>query len=179
MSNTPPVAPLRDQVWQLVNPDPNLDQNSSDSVVVDPQVWIWSLDENQAAGLFPGLVGNRLDPVPANAQFWWAERADNWWQTVANDTSGGARQLAANTLDGLFAPPRCTLEAYIYSTADNNITADAFRRMQFADGLVVKNEKTFRRERNYYRITARGQGGSQTAVTLLQAGVYQIYFVQN
>ncbi len=175
---TPPQAPLRDQIWQLVNPDPNLDLNSSDSVVIDPQVWVWSLDENQATALFPGPVA-RLDPSPANTQFWWVERNDAWWQTVTNDNSGWAQELAANTLDGLNQQPRCILEAYIYAAADNSQTAEAFRRMRHADGLVIKNEIQFRRERNYYRMTSRGQGGSQTAISLLQSGVYQIYFVQN
>lgn len=163
---TPPQARPLDQIWQLDDPA---------TVLVDgPLVWIWSLDEDQAAASFPGIVGNRLDANPGNNRFWWVEAANNnnWWENASN-----SEPLPANTLDSLFADPRCILEAYVYVAADNTPAANAFRRNRQADGVVVRNEVSFRRERNYYRITARGVGGSDTAVSMLQTGIYRIYHV--
>jgi len=171
----PPQTPPRDQAWCFGQPD-LLPTNPG--CVSGQGAWMWSLDENQAVALFPGLAANRLDPTPANTQFWWME-ADNdndWWQ---NADLSNSQALPDNTLDGLSVQPRCILEAYVYAPADTSQTAEAFRRMRFADGITIKNELQFRRERNYFRMTSRGQGGSQTAVSLLQSGVYQIYFVQN
>lgn len=134
---------------------------------------MWSLDEDQVGALFPGLAANRLDATPGNNRFWWVEGAGVW------GVAGNSQALAANTLDGLFAPPSCMLEGYVYAAGDNSRTAEAFRRMRFADGIVIKNELQFRRERNYFRVTSQGLGGNATAVAMLQSGVYQIYFVPN
>ena len=166
--NTPPQARPMDQIWQLGNP-------STPAVVAGPDVWIWSLDENQAG--FP--AGTRLDPNPnpATTPFWWAEagRDGLWWASAASNSQA----IPANTLDGLFADPRCILEAYTFGVADNGQAANAFRRHRHTDGITIKNEVQFRRERNYYRMTSRGVGGSDTAVNMLQSGIYQIYFVAN
>ena len=63
--------------------------------------------------------------------------------------------------------------------ADNSAEAQAFRRSIPTDGLVIKNENQFRRERHYFRNTARGMGGSENAVSMLQTGVYMNYYVPN
>ncbi|MFZ1642730.1 MAG: PilX N-terminal domain-containing pilus assembly protein [Candidatus Contendobacter sp.] len=170
-ANGPPQARPLNVAWQRRDPTTGLPVNPAVSV------WIWSLDEDQAG--FP--ADPRLDPPLAhgNNRPWWAETARNdaWWQSAASNS----QVLANNTLDGLFnnQQPRCILEAYIYAAGDNSQTADAFQRARFAEGVVIKNEKAFRLERNFYRITSRGQGGSQTALSLLQAGDYQMYYVQN
>jgi Tfp pilus assembly protein PilX len=164
---TPPQARPLDQIWQLDDP--------ATVPVEGPSVWIWSLDEDQAAALFPGLAANRLDAGPNNNRFWWVEpgRGAAWWITAASNSQA----LPANTLDGLIADPRCIFEAYTYRPTDNTPAANAFRRNRQADGVVVRNDVSFRRERNYYRITARGVGGSDTAVSMLQTGIYRIYHV--
>ncbi len=69
------------------------------------------------------------------------------------------------------------MEAYIYAPVDTTPAAVAFKRNRAADGIVVRNETAFSRQRNYYRITARGLGGSNTAVTMLQSGIYRLYYV--
>ncbi|MBK7541912.1 MAG: hypothetical protein IPN66_02220 [Candidatus Competibacteraceae bacterium] len=168
--NTPPQARPLDQTWQIDNP--------ATPVVEGPAVWLWSLDENQAG--FPN-TNLRLDPNPnpANAPststpFWWAEagRGAAWWAAANN-----IQVLPANTLDGLSANPGCVMEAYIYAPTDTTPAAAAFKRSRAADGIVVRNETAFSRQRNYYRITARGLGGSNTAVTMLQSGIYRLYYV--
>jgi len=158
----PPLAPLLDQAWQLIDPTPP-------ATVLNPAVWIWSLDEDQAG--FP--AGVRLDANASNNQFWWVERNANWWTNAASNSQA----LPVNTLDGLIDQPRCILEAYIYADADNSPAANAFRRSRPADGITVTTGASFRRERNYYRVTARGVGGSNTAVSMLQTGIYRLYYV--
>ncbi|MEI2743120.1 MAG: PilX N-terminal domain-containing pilus assembly protein [Candidatus Competibacter sp.] len=156
--SAPPVAPLLDQTTGIAN-----------------NLWIWSLDENQIG--FP--VGTRLDPNPnpGTTPPWWAEPTNDsaWWASAASNS----QTLPANTLDGLSANPGCIMEGYIYAPANATAPATALRRNRAADGIVVRNEASFRRERNYYRITARGVGGSNTAVNLLQTGIYRLYYVPN
>ena len=49
-----------------------------------------------------------------------------------------------------------------------------------SDGwFIIKNENQFRREHHYFRNTARGMGGSENAVSMLQTGVYMNYYVPN
>ncbi len=173
--NNPPTPPLLDQNWPLGGQTP-LPSWLLLPAGMPATIWLWSLDNGQAGVLFPGLAANRLDPSP-DVRPWWAEAANdnNWWQGAASNSQA----LPANTLDGLFADPRCILEGYIYAVADNSAEAISFRRSIPVDGLVIKNEKQFRRERSYFRNTVRGVGGSGNAVAMLQTGVYMIYHAPN
>lgn len=157
-TTVPPVAPLLDQTTGIAN-----------------NLWVWSLDENQIG--FP--AGTRLDPSPnpATTPPWWAEPTNDgtWWAGATSKS----QTLPNNTLDGLSANPSCIMESYVYAPADTSAAASGLRRHRAADGIVVRNEASFRRERNYYRMTARGVGGSDTAVSLLQTGIYRLYYVPN
>jgi Tfp pilus assembly protein PilX len=164
----PPAPPLRDLNWCLGDRPP------TDASCWSAQTaWLWSLDEDQAAN-FPGAAGNRLDPATGDNQFWWTARNLAWWQSAASNS----RALPANTLEGLFDVPRCLLEGYAYGNADNSLAAQAFRqKARHIDGVVDRPEALFRRESHYFRVTSRGVGGSDTAVSMLQTTIYRIYWV--
>lgn len=166
---SPPAPPVREQNWCLGQRAPN-----NVPCLSNQTAWLWSLDEDQTGANFPGLAGNRLDPAAGDNQLWWTARNDAWWQSDASNS----RALPANTLEGLFNPPRCLLEGYVYGNADNSPAARAFRqKARHIDGVVDKPEALFRRESHYYRITSRGVGGSDTAVSMLQTTIYRIYWV--
>ena len=167
----PPQVPPMDQLIPLRDPATGL------AFVPAVQIWIWSLDNGQVGGNFPGNAGNRLDPTPAAVgnRPWWADAARNrtWWEGAL---SRSWPLPAANTLDGLLVPPRCILEGYVYAIGDPSTEARAFTRSVPADGVVKKNDRDFLREKHYFRNTARGVGGSENAVAMLQTGVSMNYY---
>mgnify|MGYP002376984766 FL=1 len=170
ITSSPPQARLLEQSWTFA-PSAGFTPPLPASITA----WLWSLDEG--VGTFP--AGTRLDPNPnpATTPPWWAEPANDgtWWVNATTRS----QTLPDDTLDGLSANPSCIMEGYVYAPADNSAAANGLRRNRAADGIVVRNEASFRRERNYYRITARGVGGSNTAVNLLQTGIYRLYYVPN
>lgn len=177
--NNPPRPILLDQVWWLSGQTP-LPAWLPLPAGMPASIWVWSLDNGQVGALFPGLALNRLDPNPAAVGNtpWWAEMARDrtWWES---NPSNSQPLPNTRTLVGLIGPPRCILEGYVYAAADSSNEAQAYRRSIYVDGLVIKNELRFRRERRYYRNTSRGMGNSDSAVTMLQTGVYMNYYVQN
>ncbi|MDG4559697.1 MAG: PilX N-terminal domain-containing pilus assembly protein [Candidatus Competibacter sp.] len=172
ITNTPPRVPLMDQLWPAVPPVP--------PAAPRQQLWFWSLDNGQVGALFPGIAGNRLDPDPTGVgnRPWWAEAVRNraWWEGAASNSQP---LPPANALEGLINPPRCILEGYVYAGGDNSAEARSFIRAVPTDGVVVKNENQFRREKHFFRNTSRGMGGSENAVSMLQTGVYMNYYVPN
>lgn len=181
--DNPPQPIPRDQVWPLGGITP-LPAWLPLPAGMPANIWVWSLDNGQAGVLFPGLAGNRLDPDPmaVDNRPWWAEvtgatvRDRAWWES---DPSNSEPLPDIRTLVGLIGPPRCILEGYIYAAGDNSDEARAYQRSIYTDGLVIKNELRFRRERRYFRNTSRGMGNSDNAVAMLQTGVYMNYYVPN
>jgi Tfp pilus assembly protein PilX len=152
------------------------------------QGWAWVLDENNLN--FPlGPAGPRLDPNPGNfvpgsnavQSYWWDERGGVWWATANQSWSF---QLPANSLDTVANQPRFLIE-YLEFPGNDPLNRDqGIAAMRAADGVVIQNEKPFRRERHYYRITARGEGGvpqdpnnpdPNPTVVMLQSNFFWIY----
>jgi Tfp pilus assembly protein PilX len=151
---------------------------------VTPQGWAWVLDENDLN--FP--LGPRLDPNPGNfvpgsnavQSYWWDEQGVNWWATNQSQSF----QLPPNSLDTVANQPRFVIEYLDFPGNDPLNRDEGIAAMRAADGVVIQNEKPFRRERHYYRITARGEGGvpqdpnnpdPNPTVVMLQSNFFWIY----
>ena len=85
-----------------------------------------------------------MDPNTGNALSWWHERDSDWW-----DNNATAQNIA---LENINSDPQTIIE-YQHFIADDLLLGDGSR----PTGLV------------YYRITARGTGGSDNANTQLQS----------
>lgn len=94
-------------------------------------------------------IYNSMDPDPSNANPWWMERNAAWW---------AANGVAATRPDNVATAPR-----YIIEEIDMG-TESELRGVQEDGGF-----------KTYYRVTARGTGGSDLARVLLQTTVIKRY----
>ena len=94
-------------------------------------------------------VNNAIDPTPNNATPWWFERDDSWWES-----NGVSSVDVANVATA----PRYIIEKLIF---DKDTAA-------MGTGNPVEGQI-------YYRVTARGTGGSNQARVLLQSTVVKRY----
>lgn len=92
---------------------------------------------------------NAIDATPANATPWWVERNEAWWN---------ANGVASVNVENVATPPRYIIEQLVFDK-DNA----AMGTGSPVDGQI------------YYRITARGTGGSNQARVLLQSTVIKRY----
>lgn len=92
---------------------------------------------------------NAVDPTPNNATPWWMERTEAWW--LANG-------IASVDVANVSNPPRYIIEKLIF---DKDTAA-------VGTGSPIDGQI-------YYRITARGTGGSNHARVLLQSTVVKRY----
>lgn len=92
---------------------------------------------------------NAPDATPTNATPWWIERNDSWWE---------ANGVASVNVANVATSPRYIIEKLVF---DKDTEAQGTGSP--VDGQI------------YYRITARGTGGSNQARVLLQSTVVKRY----
>ena len=109
---------------------------------------------NQHTEVIPSEIGenniwliNAMDPDSNNAKSWWQERDRAWW--INNAVSWPA-------MDGVRTGPYTIIEYKHYMRGDSS-------ESRAIDGYL------------YYQITARGTGGSDNSVVILQSTVSRSY----
>lgn len=127
--------------------DSELAFQASETALRDAENWIMSqveepLPTNDGSNRIWQL--DTMDPNTNNAQSWWHERDPAWWN--AHGVSYGV------LLENINSAPRSLIE-YQYFRADDLLVGSG----RPPSGTV------------YYRVTARGTGGSDNAQTLLQS----------
>ncbi len=88
---------------------------------------------------------NAMDSTPSNATPWWMERDEAWWN---------ANGVASVNVANVATPPRYVIEKLVFDKDSEIVGSNSP-----IEGLI------------YYRITARGTGGSDQARVLLQSTV--------
>lgn len=132
--------------------DSQLAFESADAALRDTEQWldaqtvIASPCDGVAAGcdLFTPNAMHALDGVDGRP--WWAEGNDDWWQQHGHDFIASGQDLGGNAAD-----PRTVIEEL----------------ERVPDSLVVGVAP--QGSRVYYRVTARGVGGSPWAQTVVQS----------
>lgn len=135
--------------------DVELALESSETALRNAELWL----ANQAVELEPKSNGstriwtlNAMDPTTSNAVNWWQERNTAWWgnNAVAYD--------ASVTLPLINSDPYTIIEY----------------KQFIPDDLLVGNGNSSQGI-TYYRVTARGTGGSDYAKVLLQSTTARRY----
>ena len=117
---------------------------AADSALREAEKWITDLKSepvDSLDGSISGVWSTDAPQVADPSKEWWLERDANWWES----------EVAQAKFSGVSNSPRYVIETFDY----------------VQDSLVAGQQKD-ERGRNFFRITARGTGGTDTARVLLQ-----------
>ncbi|MEA3277710.1 MAG: PilX N-terminal domain-containing pilus assembly protein [Pseudomonadota bacterium] len=139
----------------------NMALQATEAALRNAEDWINShvTEPPETSGGTNGVwILNAPDPDVSSTEPWWDEADESWWSANAAPYGGDPVNPtgAGTTLDAnLAAQPRYLVEQQAF----------------VPDSLVVDPYRTQNAGKVYYRVTGRGVGGSDTAVSRLQ-GTY-------
>lgn len=131
--------------------DSELASQAAETALREAENWLISQVDEPIAGASRVWQLNEIHPAPSEAANWWEmpARGRDWW---------AANGVAGPTLTNVTSPPRSIIEHQSFIPDDLLI------------GTGINNTGI-----HYYRITARGSGGSNQSRVLMQSTVSRRY----